>query len=351
MTDHSTEAIAPIAPTEETDRGAWLAELRQQAADIRKTHAYEGSMTAALLSALGGLLYEAMPDAYIEFSPPTQGKPYPSTGIRSVQPQVDHMNAVLGAAHWRALLHFQDGGALCKTVVIIGDDLARASLDEHGRLQAGDAHVVAVQEGWGGVKRGNTTGDLMKGATTNALKRTLAAFGPGANVYRLDVEPELLGGVGRDVPAGGPSVTGAPASGLASDGQRKLISVRASQAGLADADLANIMLAVGGAAPQSYPDPRAASAFLAEIMGRLPKALVDPVLERIAAGPAAPNGAPSPAAPPMPVAPLPVSDITSEQDLAALAPSPVEMPAGRDSVGGYAQPDLGALGDVIGGQS
>ena len=68
--------------------------LATEAAAIRGND-YDGKLTPALLLKLEPLLRRPTPAKYVKHTPPTEGKPYPSTGIASPQVQVDHMNAVL----------------------------------------------------------------------------------------------------------------------------------------------------------------------------------------------------------------------------------------------------------------
>src|SRR5205823_2254304 len=113
-----------------------------------------------------------------------------STGIRSVQVQINRLNAVLGPCHWRKLLHYEGGGIECLAHVVVGNKLAECQLDEHGELLACDADVIAHVQGWGGHERATTRGDMRKGAETNALKRCIAQLGPGQDVYCLDIDED-----------------------------------------------------------------------------------------------------------------------------------------------------------------
>lgn len=187
--------------------------LRDQADAIRKEHGYdgdEGGIGLPMLQALEPLLAYPLDPRYIERTEPTKGKPYASTGVRSVQVQVDRMNEVLGAAHWRVLYRYEQAGQLCKAVVVVGNDLQYARLDDRGDLvpftladradQGPDgtvmsmtfkAEILAIREGWGGHSRGSAPADVFKGSETNALKRVLARLGPGADVYRLDFDDDV----------------------------------------------------------------------------------------------------------------------------------------------------------------
>lgn len=201
--DTATEAVAAEAADQ---REAHIAE---RAATIRERHKYDGTLTPKLLLDLEPLLRERMDPKYIVTTPSMPGKPYESTGLKSVQPQVDRMNAVLGGAHWRALYHYEDGGKVCKTVVIVGNDLRWARLDERGNLLAHTdtsdgsmaADVLVERAGWGGHSRGSNRGDLHKGSETNALKRCLARVGPGNHVYALDFDEDPTAPEYRDTPA------------------------------------------------------------------------------------------------------------------------------------------------------
>lgn len=173
---------------------ATLPELRTQAETIRKEHGYEdhGEMTPQLLVALEPLLNEAIDPRHIKVTPPVTGKPYESTGIRSVQVQIDRLNAVIGAPHWRKLLFYIDGGNVCHGHIIVGNKLIAANVGgEDGHLIPGEADIVAHRSGWGGHSRGSNRGDLYKGSETNALKRAIAQLGPGHEVYTLDFDEDL----------------------------------------------------------------------------------------------------------------------------------------------------------------
>ena len=167
-----------------------------RANDLRKTHNYESALTPSLLRELEPLLYEPIPAKYIETTPPTKGKPYESTGVKSLQVQVDRMNEVLGVNHWRFLTHYEDNGMICKAVVVIGNNLSALELDDRGKLVSAGAlwntealpQVLGIAEGWGGHKQGSHRGDVMKGSETNAVKRALARLGPAAHVYRQEFD-------------------------------------------------------------------------------------------------------------------------------------------------------------------
>lgn len=155
-------------------------------------------LTPVLLRKLQPLLNEPLHPRYIEHMPSVTGKPYESTGIRSVQVQVDRLAEVLGVDHFRVLAHHQPGGQIARVHVVIGNELQWCRLDERGELvpftvaadRVLEADVLAHADGWGGHGRGSAPGDVWKGSETNAAKRVIARVGPGAHVYRLDFEDD-----------------------------------------------------------------------------------------------------------------------------------------------------------------
>jgi hypothetical protein len=166
---NGTEPASPIAEAMRTE-----AEIREKALETRKGSEH---LTEGLLDKLQPLLEEKIPAGFIQHVPATTGKPYDSDGIKSVQVQVDRMNAVLGITGWRASRTYHDEGKLCHVVVQI--------------LGEGDT-VLAEREGWGGVNRGSTVGNLYKGSYTNAAKLAFAQLGPGHEVYlgATDFDPD-----------------------------------------------------------------------------------------------------------------------------------------------------------------
>lgn len=196
--------------------------IQEAAAKARAECKYEGRLTWQLLGLLRPLLELPIPGVYIEETPQRSGGgdaglPFPATGIRSVQVQVDRMNDVLGLTHWDYLTRYPNNvGNLCHAVIVIGNDLAGLRLDDTGQLVPPDeapwgGEVLLRREGWGGYGRGKL-GDAFKGAETNALKRVLARVGPGGEVYRFEFDddptapevpqPPVMGAT--PPPAGGP---------------------------------------------------------------------------------------------------------------------------------------------------
>lgn len=205
-----TPAPEPAAePESERADALDFADLRAQATKIQKQQRYRGRLTMPMLRALEDLLNTPIPEEYLLHSEKTEGKPYDSTGLKSLQVQVDIANAVLGGGHWRLLTHYKTEH-VCHAWVIIGNDVIRAKLSDDGEevLPEG-ADIFLTRDGWGGVKRSNHEGDGRKGAQTNASKRALAQAGPGSNVYRLDFDEELVDGA---APAGEPAAAKAGSS-------------------------------------------------------------------------------------------------------------------------------------------
>ena len=285
---NAAQAAAAVAQ-EAADGGAHLAGLADRAKAIRGND-YAGSLTPALLIELGDLLRQPTPEKYVKYIPAVNpGKPYPSIGLNSSQFQIDAMNAVLGRPHWRILRHYPDAkdGFICKVVVIVGNQLAAASLDHAGELVVGDAEILAISEEWGAVKNATTPADAYKGSATNACKRAIAGFGPGADVYRKDFEDENVAGTGHlHAPAAGQQ-NGANAGGpvrqpsVASPRQQKMLRGRASAAGLDDAQLANVILCAAGQPQRQFDSLQNAAEYLGRLLAALPGNLIDPVLQAI----------------------------------------------------------------------
>ncbi len=276
------QAAAAVA-REATEGGAHLEALAARAKEIRGP-GYDGSLTVALLIDLGELLRQATPAKYVKFIPPATGKPYPSIGLNSAQFQIDVMNAVLGRPHWRILRHYPPGkdGFICKVVVLVGNRLAAASLDDHGELIAADADILGVGQEWGAVKHATTPADAYKGSATNATKRAIAEFGPGADVYRKDFEDENIGGTGALQAPGPAAPAAAQPARAASTRQQDMLRARARAAGLDNAQLANIILRAAQQPQRQFDSLPHATEYLGRLLAALPTGLVDPVKEAIA---------------------------------------------------------------------
>lgn len=173
------------APTPEEYEAKLAVEAEQLRGDADK-------LTPALFRQLWPLLCEPIHAGHIVVAPPVTGKPYASTGIRSVQVQVDRMNNVLTPLWWWDDAEYADGGRLCTVTVYVGSP---------------SEGVLIHRKSSGGVERASSTGNLYKGSYTNAAKVAFARLGPGHEVYigLLDPDPDVGGeeaapeGIGEDL--------------------------------------------------------------------------------------------------------------------------------------------------------
>jgi hypothetical protein len=157
-------------------------EIAAAAAEIRDEA--DGELSADLFLRLWPLLRKPIPAAFIQKIGTTKGKPYESTGIRSVQVQIDRMNNVLTPMHWRVLQSCNENGTVCEVTVLVGNGLWG---DE------ADREIFAEGSSYGGVDRGSTAGNVFKGSFTNAAKPAFARVGPGHEVYlgAADLDPDV----------------------------------------------------------------------------------------------------------------------------------------------------------------
>jgi hypothetical protein len=135
-------------------------------------------LTPELFVKLWPLLREPIPQGFIKSIGVVTGKPYASTGIKSVQVQIDRMNNVLTPLGWRDKVEYHENGKVA-----------------HVRVEviAADGQVLAERESWGGVNQSSTQGNLYKGGYTNAAKIAFARLGPGHEVYTgvTDLDPDV----------------------------------------------------------------------------------------------------------------------------------------------------------------
>jgi hypothetical protein len=123
------------------------------------------------------LLRKPIPPAYVQHVDAVTGKPYESTGVKSVQVQMDRLDNVLGPENWGYERAFHDDGKLCEVVAWVGESRELA---------------LFVRDSFGGVDRASTRGNLFKGSFTNAAKPAFARLGPGWEVYvgAADFDPD-----------------------------------------------------------------------------------------------------------------------------------------------------------------
>lgn len=135
-------------------------------------------LTPDLLLRLWPLLRRPIHEGHIVSTGVVKGKPYASTGVKSVQVLIDRMDAVLTPLWWRDEAEHSEGGKLCRVTVRVGN-LGEAPLVERSSM--------------GGVDRASTQGNLQKGSYTNAAKVAFARVGPGHEVYvgATDLDPDV----------------------------------------------------------------------------------------------------------------------------------------------------------------
>lgn len=136
----------------------------------------DSDMNRWLYAELRPLLRRQIPKGFIEHVGKVEGKPYESTGVKSVQVQMDRLDNVLGADAWGYEATYSEGGKLCHVRAWIG---------------AKDAPLIE-RDSYGGVARGSSLGNVYKGSFTNAAKLAFARLGPGWEVYvgAADFDPD-----------------------------------------------------------------------------------------------------------------------------------------------------------------
>lgn len=135
-------------------------------------------LTHGLYLQLLPLLRKPIPPGFIKTVGVTDGKPYPSTGVSSVQVQMTRMDNVLTPLWWELVDVYEQDGKLCRATVFV---------------EFADRKVPLTRASWGGMNRGSTIGNLYKGSFTNAAKRAIAMVGPGQEVYlgATDYDPDV----------------------------------------------------------------------------------------------------------------------------------------------------------------
>jgi hypothetical protein len=135
-------------------------------------------LTRRLYLQLLPLLRRPIPAGFIVTTGVVTGKPYESTGIKSLQVQIDRLDNVLTPLAWGWSVEYEQDGQLAHARAWVGADP-----DE----------PFVVREARGGVNRGSTIGNLYKGSETNAAKLALARLGPGHEVYlgAADFDPDV----------------------------------------------------------------------------------------------------------------------------------------------------------------
>lgn len=191
------QATVPVVDADlSTPAGAAAYEAALAAAGYTLRRGHVG-LDEQLLDALQPLLQAPIPSAYIQRTPAVKGKPYESTGVRSVQVQIDRMNNVLGPTWWWDEAEYSEGGKLCVVTVCIGNrhpsPTEVMAWQEHEPIQVGPPGLLLARSSYGGVGQGSTLGNLYKGSYTNAAKRAFAMVGPGHEIYvgETDLDPDV----------------------------------------------------------------------------------------------------------------------------------------------------------------
>lgn len=174
---------------------AFEQEIAARASEIRAAAKDGDGLTSALFMELYPLLCEPIPSAFIQTVGKVDGKPYVSTGVRSVQVQIDRMNNVLTPLWWWYEDEYSADGALAKVTVCVGDDRD---------------HPLVARSSRGGVRAAKVLGNTYKGAFTNAGKVAFARVGPGHEVYlgAADLDPDVNQEVAEAKPANGKDAKG-----------------------------------------------------------------------------------------------------------------------------------------------
>lgn len=136
----------------------------------------EVHITPALYVTLRALARRPIPAGFIEHVPEVKGKPYASTGVKSVQVQMDRLDNVF-RSFWDYTATYTENGSLCYVVAWVGPN---------------EQEAYTTRDSYGGVDRGSTKGNVYKGSFTNAAKPAFARLGPGWEVYvgAADFDPD-----------------------------------------------------------------------------------------------------------------------------------------------------------------
>jgi hypothetical protein len=198
-------------------------------------------LDSALYLQLWPLLCRPIPAEYIETVGVVKGKPYESTGIRSVQVQIDRMNNVLTPLWWEYRAEHSDAGTICLVTVSV----FIAHPEGLVRTVSRSSH--------GGVDRGSTLGNVYKGSFTNAAKRAFAAHGPGHEVYLgdVDLDPDVSESMAQTQDARRRRVP----RGTLSRAQREKVVQAYAEAGITGRELSIYLKAAGVDTPEELTAP------------------------------------------------------------------------------------------------
>lgn len=205
--------------------------IREEAAAIWATDENaDVELHSHLLRELRPLLRRPIPRGFIEKVGKTEGKPYLSTGVKSVQVQMDRLDNVLGPENWGYEATHTDDGKRCYVKAWIGPDENRP---------------LMKRDSWGGVNRGSTEGNLWKGSFTNAAKPAFARLGPAWEVYvgAADFDPDTDPDAAKEQEKAD-TAAGVSATPIGKDRGEKLAQI-VTEAKLTDTDLKNKLRALG----------------------------------------------------------------------------------------------------------
>jgi hypothetical protein len=154
---------------------AYEEQIADEAAEIRGEST---ELTPTLYLKLYRLLRMPIPPGFIVSTGVVTGKPYESTGIKSLQVQIDRLDNVLTPLGWGWTVTYEQDGQLAHARAWIGPD---------------PELPFVVREARGGVNRGSTIGNLYKGSETNAAKLAFARLGVGHEIYlgAVDFDPDV----------------------------------------------------------------------------------------------------------------------------------------------------------------
>jgi hypothetical protein len=160
--------------------------IADEAATIRAAHS-DGD-DRALFDKLYPLCRRPIPSGFIVTSGSTQGKPYDSTGVKSVQVLFDRMDNVFGPLWWRERVKYVGGEGESDRGVPKEGRLAVVTID----VGPDKENPLFSRSSRGGVNQASTVGNLYKGTYTNAAKLAFARVGPGHEIYlgAADYDPD-----------------------------------------------------------------------------------------------------------------------------------------------------------------
>lgn len=180
MTTKTKAAPNGSGPAPEPDTLAQAIAYEEQiAAEADQIRGEQSEMTPLLFLQLLPLLRRPIPAGFIVSTEATTGKPYDSTGIKSLQVQIDRLDNVLTPLNWSWETRWSDDGKTADVTVHVWAD--------------GGERILVSRRARGGVNRGSTDGNVLKGSETNAAKLAFARLGVGHEVYlgAADFDPDV----------------------------------------------------------------------------------------------------------------------------------------------------------------